>query len=249
MIMTSKRMIKLLGVVLIALVANCKEDDEEFFQKLSLPLKESSAHFGFYYDDALTAAQIQPIRTALENNYGRLTTSYSTTALPEIKIAIWSSLEEFNASMNNRNPGALGYVNGSDEVRMYYTGSSYLPSAAVHEFTHIVTLHVDQDFANNPRWLWEAIAQYESKSFVHPKTLPYMVNGNYPTLDALNTTQGNEQSIYQLGFLIGEFIIETWGYDEMRTLIENHGDLQKTFDLTNTEFESQWYAFVKQKYL
>lgn len=247
--MTSKRMVRLLSVVLIALVANCKEDEEDFFQKLALPLKESSDHFGFYYDDGLSSAQIQPIRDALENNHGRLTTSYSTTALPEIKIAIWSSLDAFNESMNNRNPGALGYVNGRDEVRMYYTGSSYLPSAAVHEFTHIVTLYVDKDFANNPRWLWEAIAQYESKSFVHPKTLSYMVNGNYPTMDALNTEQGDQQSIYQLGFVIAEFIIETWGYDGMHTLIENHGDLQKTFDLTKAEFESQWYAFVSQKYL
>jgi hypothetical protein len=132
---------------------------------------------------------------------------------------------------------------------MYYTGSSYLPSAAVHEFTHIVSLYVDKDFANNPRWLWEAIAQYESHSFVHPKTLSYMVDGKYPTMEFLNTAQGETESIYRVGFLIGEFIIETWGYEGMRTLIVNHGDVAKSFNLTSSEFESQWYAFVKKKYL
>ena len=36
-----------------------------------------------------------------------------------------------------------------------------LIEAAVHEFAHGVSLHVNPRFGNNPRWLWEAVAIYE----------------------------------------------------------------------------------------
>jgi hypothetical protein len=245
----SKTIFKLLFVALSILALNCKEDEEPSVNKLTLPLKEESEHFEFYYDEGINATNIRPIREALEDNYIKITTHFETFGMPKIRIALWSQRKEFDESMNNQYPFAAGYVNGREEVRMFYTGSPSEISGAVHEFTHIVTMFVAEDFANNPRWLWEATAQYESNSFVDPKTLSYVVDGNYPSLQELSNEQGGNQRIYPLGYVLGEFIVEAFGYEGLRSLIKNHGNIKKTFSITEAEFESQWHAFVNEKYL
>lgn len=226
---------------------NCKDEDP-FFQNLPFPMKEESDHFVFYYDDGLTSGQVLPIRTALEENYARITGHFSTSNMPKIKIAIWSDRTEFDQAMNNHYPFATGYLNGREELRLFYVEQD-VARTAVHEFVHAVTLFVSNDFANNPRWLWEAIAQYESNSFVHPKTLPYIVAGDFPTMDELNSEEGGQQRIYPLGYVIGEFIVEKWGYQSLRVLIENHGNIQKSLNITQEEFDKQWQLFVKAEYL
>ena len=154
---------------------SCKDEDP-FFMELSLPAKEHSEHFIYHYDNGLTPDQVWPIVIALEENYARIVGHFGTFDMPKIKIAIWSDRAEFDRAMNNRYPFATGYLNGREKLRLFYVEKD-VPRTAVHEFVHSVTMFVSNDFANNPRWLWEAIAQYESDSFVHPKTLPYMVAG------------------------------------------------------------------------
>lgn len=234
-------------LALILLLGNCKEDDPQF-KELSLPLKEQSDHFSYHYDEGLTSDQVLPIKLALEENYASIIAHFETGDMPKIKIAIWSNRAEFDHAMNNRYPFATGYLNGREELRLYYVEQE-VPRTAVHEFVHSVTLFVSNDFANNPRWLWEAIAQYESNSFVNPNTLPYMVAGDYPTMNELNIEEGSRQRIYPLGYTIGEFIVEEWGYEGLRMLIETKGNVSKSLNITQEEFDSQWQVFVKGKYL
>jgi hypothetical protein len=237
----------ILLVLPLLLFAHCK-DEEPFFKNLSLPLKEESEHFAFHYDEGITPDQVLPIRTNLEENYVRIIEHFEPSSMPKIKIAIWSDRAEFDRAMNNRYPFATGYLNGREELRLFYVRQE-VARTAVHEFVHSVTMFVSNDFANNPRWLWEAIAQYESNSFVHPNTLPYMVAGDYPTMSELNNEEGSQQRIYPLGYTIGEFIVEEWGYEGLRLLIKNHGDIKKSLTITQEEFDRQWQLFIEGKYL
>jgi hypothetical protein len=234
-------------LALILLFGNCKEDDP-FFMELSLPLKEQSEHFSYYYDEGLTSNQVLPIRLALEENYSRIVGHFETSDMPKVRVAIWSDRAEFDRAMKNRFPYATGYLNGRDELRLYYVEQE-VPRTAVHEFVHSATMFVSNDFANNPRWLWEAIAQYESNSFVNPNTLPYMLAGDYPTMNELNNEEGSRQRIYPLGYTIGEFIVEKWGYEGLRTLIQNNGNVSRSLGITQEEFDRQWQVFVEGKYL
>ena len=121
---------------------------------------------------------------------------------------------------------------------------------AVHEFAHLVTMQVNSTISNNPRWLWEAVALYENNEFVDPKLLSYMVSGNYPTLAELNTDYNvSNHSIYDVGYVLLEYVVLTWGMNTVIELIKNNGNLSNSLGMTTQEFESGWYQFVEEKYL
>jgi hypothetical protein len=132
---------------------------------------------------------------------------------------------------------------------------------AVHEFAHTVTLKLlldseeqpvnstdfDKKLSSFPIWLWEAISVYEASQFTDPKTLPYLNNGQYPTLAELNSPLKGGK-IYSCGYTIIEYILSEYGQDTLISLIRNYGDLKKTLNVTESQFSASWYEFVK-KYL
>jgi hypothetical protein len=111
-------------------------------------------------------------------------------------------------------------------------------------------MQVNSSIPNNPRWLWEAVAVYENNEFVDPRTLSYMVSGNYPTLEELNSdyNSGNHY-IYSVGYILLEYINETWGMDKVIELIQTNGNIPLTLGIAVEGFESGWYLFIEEKYL
>ena len=65
-------------------------------------------------------------------------------------------------------PGDRGEPDSPDvaEPRPRGVRSSGMVSHLVHEFAHCVSLQVNPRIANNPRWLWESVAIYESRQSV-----------------------------------------------------------------------------------
>jgi hypothetical protein len=211
-----------------------------------------SEHFDFILYDGLTATNITEISEELENNYNRIIDDLQLQNMPKVTVKIWSDYNNFMEAMENdigiRYTGTTGYIFGMTEFRIYYTTQA--PVAAVHEFAHLVTLQLNSSIANNPRWLWEAAALYENNEFIHPKTLPYMVSGDYPTLDELNTDYNSSNHyIYNVGYVLLEYVVQTWGMDDVIGLIQNNGNITKLLGITIQEFESGWYQFVADKYL
>ena len=77
-----------------------------------------------------------------------------------------------------------------------------------------------------------------------------MVSGDYPTLSELNTDYNSSNHyIYSVGYVVLEYIIDTWGMDTVIALINNNGNVSVSLGLTTQEFESGWYQFVEEKYL
>jgi len=68
-------------------------------------------------------------------------------------------------------------------------------------------------------------------------------------MNELRIEEGGQQRIYPLGYTIGEFIVGEWGYEGLRTLVENHGDVSKSLNITQAEFDRQWQQFVEEVYL
>ena len=52
-----------------------------------------------------------------------------------------------------------------------------------------------------------------------------MVRGAFPTLQQLNVDPNGGTQIYQLGYVIGEFIVSRWGRAAFLRLIETNADL------------------------
>lgn len=208
--------------------------------------------FDFILYDGLTASHIINVNDALQTNYDRITNDLKVTNMPKVTIKIWSDYENFMRVMEDdigiRYVGATGYIYSMSEFRIFYNGQ--VAVAAVHEFAHLVSMQVNSSIANNPRWLWEAVALYENNEFVNPRTLSYMVNGNYPTLEELNTDYNSSNHyIYNVGYILLEYAVHTWGMDTVIGLIHNNGNITSLLGITVQEFEAGWYEYVEQKYL
>jgi hypothetical protein len=122
------------------------------------------------------------------------------------------------------------------------------PFVPVHEFAHCATLHLNPRIANDPVWLWEAVALYESEMLFQPSTIPCLATRNFPTLAQLDQ-RGTPCSIYDVGYTIAELVVERWGLEALRQLIASNGDTRSVLGLSATEFEAAWYAFLEERYL
>jgi hypothetical protein len=187
---------------------------------------------------------------SLEANFARITSELGVVGVTPIGVKVWQDETAFSAELRRflgQSLSATGYVTGRDEVRVLATPQ--LQVTVVHECAHAISLYVNPSFGNNPRWLWEAVALYENREFVNPRTLDYMVRGSYPTLQQLSVDFTAGRQIYELGYVLGEFIVSRWGETGLRRLIQSGADLQGTLGLSAAEFESARQAWVRERYL
>lgn len=238
-------------ILLLFLNTSCKEDATGPVPDTITPVE--SEHFSFVLYDGLSASTSAPILEKLNTNYDRILDDLSVPSIPKVKIEIWSDETHFQNDMKRdigtNYWGSTGYIYNKTTLRILRRGDN-LPQTALHEFAHIVSLHVNSGFGNNPRWLWEAVATYESGEFVHPRNISYLAAGNFPTLEELNTdyNSGN-QKIYAVGYLLSEYIIETWGKENYVRMIKFNANLGTVLNVTTLQFESGWKEFVTGKYL
>ena len=199
---------------------------------------------------ATPAGELRATADRLEQEYPRITTGLGIRSLPEITVRVWQDPGTY-FDVLTRHFGvrydSVGYITGPVELRLL--AGPRLAVNTVHEFVHAATLAVNPSFANNPRWLWETVALYENGEFVEPRTLPYVVSGAIPTLQQLNADPNAGRQIYELGYVLGEFIVSTYGRPAYLQLIAANGNLAATLGVTGAEFESAFLSFVRRRYL
>ena len=239
----------------LALAASCDSSPVEPSSSSGseqLALKLSTAHFRVLADRASPTA-LQAIADALEAAYPRVTADLRTGELAAVSAYVWTHEASFNAAMRSNLgvvwPGTKGYVFAPSNVAVLAVASAgAVAQTATHEFIHVATLAVNPSISNNPRWLWETVALYENREFVHPATLAYMRTGQLPTLAALNAGFNDSRQIYEVGCVLGEFIVANWGLDGMVRLVQTNGNVPDTLGLSVADFEARWYAFLKANY-
>ena len=217
-----------------------------------LTLKLSTAHFRVLADRAGTTT-LQAVAGALELAYPRVTADLHTGELPIVSAYVWTDQTSFYAAMQSNIgvlfPGTKGYVFATSHVAVLAVAAvGAVAETAAHEFIHVATMAVNPSISNNPRWLWETVALYENGEFVDPTTLGYMRTGQFPTLATLNSTYTDNRQVYEVGYVLGEFIVADWGLDGLIRLVQSNGNVSATLGLSVAEFESRWHAFLKAKY-
>jgi hypothetical protein len=229
-------------------------------------LSQSNITFKFKLYDDLDVDSITPIKNKLESNAGRIMSDLNVEYSGKFTVHVWHNNESFldaqEEKLGMRVYYSTGYIYGYSEIAVLYidnpqerinsTGLLYCftpEEIAEHEFAHCISLRVRSNFTNNPRWLWEAVAIYEANEFYDPKTLDYLISGNYPSINELNNDFNNgDYRIYQVGYLIIEFIIDKWGKDKYIELIKNSGNVKNVLGISIEEFEKEWKEFVDIKY-
>ncbi len=216
----------------------------------TLSLKLQTAHFHLLADRA-PSETLRGIADALEANCARIAADLEVADdLRTTTVEVWTDTEAFysdmQATIGSRFEGATGYVTGPADVALLVGPN---PSrTAVHEFSHCVAIRLNASIANNPRWLWETVALYENREFVDPRTVGFLRSGDYPTIAQLDVSYDTGHQIYQVGYVLGEFIVADWGQSGLARLVRGNGDIERVFGITVAEFERRWHLFLREKY-
>lgn len=209
--------------------------------------------FDFVLHDDLAAHEVGHLNAALNEAYEVVLDRLDVEDMPKVTVQIWKDEENYQAAMEatfgTRAPGSRGYVTGGREMRLLYHTLLSAQSEAVHEFVHVVSLNINPEFGNNPRWLWEAVAIYLAGEFVSPVSSGAFESGNCPSLEIMNSPFDRGGAIYSTGYLLGEFIETRWDAERFIALIKSNGDLENVLNLSAPQFEEEWCRFVNENYL
>jgi hypothetical protein len=170
-----------------------------------------------------------------------------------IMVHVWRNYDAFLEDQltltGTQFPGSGGYIFSPTDLALLY--SEDIANVAEHEFVHASSLSINDQLGHESRWLWEAFAIYEADELIHPKNLGYLRDGKFPSIAELNGEfdGAGANRIYQVGYVLSEFVVETWGNEKYLELIQESADLEKVLSMTTEEFEIKWQKFVKEKYL
>jgi hypothetical protein len=210
----------------------------------------STGHFRIL-TDTVDLAVLHAVADALEASYTRITSDLRTGDIASTDVLVWQNQAAFYADMQRYlgqvYQGSTGWVRGAHAISVLAVSNT--PAHAVHEFAHVVSLAVNGTLGNNPRWLLETVAIYENGEFVNPASLDYMRAGRFPTLATLNADFNTAHQVYDVGYVLGEFIVSTWGMSGLLELIRANGGVDRVFGLTPEAFEQRWYDWLRTRYL
>ena len=215
----------------------------------------ASAHFAFRYAPP-DAASVAATAASVEAQHARILADLGLDAMPPVTVTLYPDAESFRAAVvplvGNVPSFAAGLVTGPGDIHVL---SPNLASrwtyaegvvAIVHEFAHCASLRVNPAIANNPRWLWESVALYEAGQVSDPRTLSYLTAHQPPALADLNRIENTR--VYEVGGLIGAFVVETWGRAALRELVRTGGALETVLGVDQTRFVSQWMDYLERRY-
>jgi len=214
----------------------------------SLVPRARTAHFDVHAGLA-SEATVAEIAAALESRYGRVIADLETGEVPRITVEVWSDEASFLTEMERffgRRYNATGYVTGPSVLRVLAVPQ--VVRNTTHEMSHAISLHVNPTFGNRPRWLWESVALYENGELVDPRSISYLAQGRFPTLSELDADPNASRQVYEVGYLIAEFVVARAGRDGLLRLIRANGDVTVIGLRDPAAFESEWSSFVRARY-
>ena len=205
---------------------------------------------------AADAGSVSAIANSAEASVARIREALGVSQGPRVRVTYYATHAELAAAVRpfvGTIPSwATGVVTAGDAIHLLSSaaaGPDQIAAAAttlIHEFAHCVTLQLVPGSGNNPRWLWETIALYYANQFRDPTTVGAFRSGGAPTLSTLN---GLENTVlYEVGFLLGEFIIERGGSDALRRLVQLRGDTMAALELSEAALVSEWRAWIRARH-
>ena len=216
--------------------------------------ESDKGQFKFVLYDGTSPAIIPSIYNELLLKQAPLMKSFGLDSIPVITVRVWQSqkayLDEQERSIGQRYAFSTGYIEPkSNEIRLLYFGGE-IQRTALHEFVHLLTLQINPNFANNPRWLWEAVAIYKSEDYWFHMNNRSAIKGRFDGLvQDLYNKPNSSSAVYELGYTVGEFIERSWGEGAFVDLIKSNGDPSQLTDQPIESLFYDWEQFVKTTYL
>ncbi len=191
--------------------------------------------------------KMEEIKQTVETHSSNIIKNFQVTNMPYVTVKIWQNRDAFELEYGDNAEYVQGYVVQSSWEARFFNGLPELGLGVVHEYTHLVTLALNPSFDNNPRWLWEATAIYESGRPPVPNisNLKCFSKEYYPSIESLNQHPFN---IYKLGYFLTDFIVSKWGQDSLVKLVKSNGNIKVILNISVNDFEKMWLSFLQDKY-
>ena len=249
MVLQVRRWLLIILVPLLFITGCASTDAELQFAALDSP------NFTVYYTEKDESAA-QDVLAELEANGRRIIDDLHPVKTGKYAIRIYPDLKTFHRAMDmpEAPDGVVGAAWSDSEMRMVSPANpgptkSYqsMLQVAVHEFAHCVTARLAAENDSSACiWLWESISLYEARQERSLSDLPYMQTGGFPRfLDFTDAMQSSD--IYQLGYTVGDYVVQNWGWKGIRDLVLNGGDVTRALGVTEDEFYAGWYGFARVK--
>jgi len=214
-------------------------------------------HFVLHYlaDDS---AAVDDLLNTLEQARPRVLASLDLVDIDAVDVYVYPSLAAFHSVLPMREvpDWVVGRAWGFGEPHMVsplnpgpaHTRES-LMVVAVHELAHCATANITPLTMDFPAWLSEGAAMYLAGQFQDPRGLGYLREGRFPSLEVLSDQVAGLDKVYEVGYLIVEFVLSHYGASGLHALIAARGNTKAALGIDVGVFERDWQAFVKQKYL
>lgn len=233
----------MLILIILPFLLTCEKKSQPIANSSPIIIDYPGFQFKLYAGIIESAANV--IYDSLTINRGHIINHLRVSNMPTIIVSVWSNRNEFDEVQKKRlgsvSPGATGFINGNAEMFLFYCDAT--AKDAVHEFAHLVSLAVNPDFGNRPRWLWEAVAIYEAGERVDFSKWT-STEKEFPGFTSLN--QNNSTLPYTWGYPLARFILDEWGDDAYINLILTNGNISGVLGIHEDEFITKFQLYINK---
>jgi hypothetical protein len=223
-------------------------------------LQYSNEFFDFYLEDKDIEA-LNDLEKTLNKHFLELTDIMQTSFADKIAVIIYPDIKEFHKAINIENaPDWVVGAAGKNELKMVSPLNpgnvhSYesLIKSIVHELCHSVVINMrEQGQVGLPKWLDEGFAFYYAKQLteeIKKDILSGAKQSEIPSWEFLNnagTVEFGDNSGYVFSASIVEFLINNYGYENIRKLILQPNGFQNIFGLSEVDLENNWRNYLSK---
>jgi len=217
---------------------------------IRIPDKETQ-HFKIYRADADTS-DLDALSAALEGYYNKISSDMNHDLNTKVTIRIWSDIKKLHTEIGN--PDASdSVISGSIGTTIHLLSPSAqkgkeFNDIGIHELAHIMIADINPD--NKVLWMHEGIEGYEAGEFNRQEFKPHYLecvkNDDIPTVSGLSS---NYKTI-DFGFACSlvEFILEEYGSDKLKELVEDSKSFSDIFGCRESEFHENWVSYLSANY-
>ena len=217
----------------------------------------ASANFVFRYTP-LDAATIAATAAAVEAEHARVVDDLGVAPMPPVTVTLYPDVDAFRAGVTplvgpvprvRVRPGS-GIGRDPRAVARASPRRGATPggiTAIVHEFAHCASVARESVHRQQSALaVGDGGAVRGGTRWVDPRTLPYLTGRRPPALADLDPERSST-AIYEVGGLIGEYVVEPGAAPRCGTSCGQNGALQGVLGVDEAGFVSAWFAYVSEQ--
>lgn len=196
----------------------------------------------------------------LRTNFRRITSSLNFTPHTKIAYEIYPDLESMFPENNSAKKNVIGTLSQLNVVKIVSPlnpGPHFDYQGIVRRSLALYSKALAKQL--NPQipnfllhGVGEYLAQEWSRKRVQSWVAPIYRQRELPSIKYLRAVEADKFSQIrgrELGYTLIDFIVTRYGWDALRRLLRDLGNLEPIFERTSSQFEAEWKQFLMEQYM